>query len=148
LFSKVSFNLFLFIFIYFYLFLFIFIYEVLVDLLRRVQFVSRHFPGANNDQAICQNDRNTLAILNGKLSEVAYQVYNETGRQDWIKGGYLISDGGFIESSCFIDPDHQRMTREAVLWSEWVESVRKDVECKYFIFLILNFCVMFLFFSF
>jgi hypothetical protein len=31
--------------------------------------------------------------------------------------------------ACFVDPDHHRMTKQAVYWSEWLESVRKDVEC-------------------
>ena len=40
-------------------------------------------------------------------------------------------DGGYVDSIAFVDPDKCRMSREAVLWSEWVESVRKDVECLF-----------------
>jgi hypothetical protein len=44
-------------------------------------------------------------------------------------GGYVIVDGGYTDHICFIDPDKHRLHRQAVLWSEWVESIRKDVEC-------------------
>lgn len=40
-------------------------------------------------------------------------------------------DGGYTKLGCFIDPMHERLFRDAVLWSEWMESVRKDVECTF-----------------
>jgi hypothetical protein len=69
--------------------------------------------------------------MNGSLDDIEYQVFDRTGRKHWAKGGYVISDGGFVNAGVFIDPDHQRMDRDSVIWSEWVESVRKDVECLF-----------------
>ena len=46
------------------------------------------------------------------------------------KGAYLISDNGFPEDWGFMVPPHKEaLLREEVLWSEWIESIRKDVEC-------------------
>ena len=69
-----------------------------------------------------------MAALNGSLQDIQYELYNERGEKYKCKGAYIIVDGGYINSPVFIDPDKFRWTRDAVLWSEWLESVRKDVE--------------------
>jgi hypothetical protein len=84
-----------------------------------------------NDVSICQIDEFTNGVMHGTLENVTYEVYNSYGDQVSAKGGYVIVDGGFKDSIFFMDPDKFRMTRENVLWSEWVESVRKDVECTF-----------------
>ena len=38
-------------------------------------------------------------------------------------------DNGYHKWACLIPPHKFPSTRDDVLWSEWVESVRKDVEC-------------------
>lgn len=38
-------------------------------------------------------------------------------------------DGGFIKSAVMIDPIGHSFQRAQVLWSEFLESIRKDVEC-------------------
>ena len=42
-----------------------------------------------------------------------------------------VVDGGYPKMSCFIEPISDRFTRQHILWSEWMESVRKDVECTF-----------------
>ena len=105
-------------------------FQVAVDHFRRVQYVSNYYLGANNDVTIAANDLFSRRILAGGLSDVCYDIYDATGNFIRVKGAYLITDGGYQDSTVFIDPDHSRMSRESVLWSEWIESVRKDVECK------------------
>jgi hypothetical protein len=107
----------------------VFLQVVIVDHYRRVLYVSRYFCGASNDITICNNDPYCLKILNGHLEDVPFVLYNSFGDIVTCKGGYLVVDGGFPDSITLMDPDKKRMSRENVLWSEWVESVRKDVEC-------------------
>jgi hypothetical protein len=106
------------------------IFMVLVDHFRRVQYISGYYLGCNNDITLCHNDSFLLKLQHGLLDNVEYFLYDERGRKVPCKGGYTVCDGGMLERICFMDPDHLRMTRESVLWSEWIESVRKDVECK------------------
>ena len=70
----------------------------------------------------------SFGALNGYLQNIEYELYNERGEKYKCRGAYIIVDGGYVNSPVFIDPDKFRWTRDAVLWSEWLESVRKDVE--------------------
>lgn len=67
----------------------------------------------------------------GKFRDLSYEVIDSDGIIRRAKGGWILVDGGFLKLGCFIDPMHERMYRDAVLWSEWLESVRKDVECTF-----------------
>ena len=104
-------------------------FQVVVDHNRRVQSVSQSFLGATPDKSICGNHLFSLAAQHGSLEELEYELYDTFGNKYRCKGGYIIVDGGYIDCICFIDPDKYRMDKTAVLWSEWLESVRKDVEC-------------------
>ena len=68
-------------------------------------------------------------MLHGSLEQVQYKLFNEFGELYDCKGGYLLVDGGFVNSIVLIEPEKFRMDRDSVLFSEWLESVRKDVEC-------------------
>jgi len=105
------------------------VFLVIVDHNKRVQYVSGYYKGSCNDIQICQNDPICLAVLNGALEDVEYELYNEFGELYKCKGGYILVDGGFINSIVFIEPEKFRLDRDSVLFSEWLESVRKDVEC-------------------
>ena len=104
-------------------------FQVVVDHSKRVLSVSQSFTGNINDKTICNNDLFSLAIKHGSLQHVQYELWNSYGKKYKCQGGYLIVDGGYIDHICFIEPEKHRLTKDAVLFSEWIESVRKDVEC-------------------
>ena len=104
-------------------------FQVIVDSNRRVQAVSQSFLGATNDKTICVNHTFSLAVQHGSLEDIEYELYDSFGEKYKCRGGYIIVDGGYVDSICFIDPDKNRINKQSVLWSEWLESVRKDVEC-------------------
>ena len=104
-------------------------FQVCVDHSKRVLSVSQHFLGNINDKTICKNDLFSLGIMHGALKNIKYQLWDASGKKYNCQGGYIIVDGGYIDHICFIDPDKHRLTRDEVLFAEWLESVRKDVEC-------------------
>ena len=107
------------------------VFQLIVDHFHRINHCSRHFLGATNDKTVASNDPFTLKVMDGALENIEYYVYNLYGEKVLAKGAFLITDNGYQDKPCFIDPDHHRTSIEAVKWSEWLESVRKDVECKY-----------------
>jgi hypothetical protein len=104
-------------------------FQVVVDHSKRVLSVSQSFTGNINDKTICVNDLFSLAVKHGSLQHVSYELWNSYGEKYKCLGGYLIVDGGYIDHICFIEPEKHRLTKDAVTFSEWLESVRKDVEC-------------------
>ena len=104
-------------------------FQVVVSHSRRVLSVSPHYLGNINDKTICKNDIFSLSIMHGSLQDVQYQLWNSAGQKYNCKGGYLIVDGGYIDHICFIEPEKYRLTKDSVHFAEWMESVRKDVEC-------------------
>ena len=105
------------------------VFLVIVDHDKYVQYVSCAYKGSANDVQICQNDQACLAAMHGSLENIEYELYNEFGEKYKCKGGYILVDGGFLNHIVFIEPDKFRLNKDSVLFSEWLESVRKDVEC-------------------
>ena len=104
---------------------------VVVDHNRRILHCSNSVHGAENDIGIAHNDEFVQKIVNGSLQNLEFYLYNEKGQPILTKGGYLITDGGFLKLPCFIDPDHNNYEVCHLYWSEWLESVRKDIECTF-----------------
>jgi hypothetical protein len=67
----------------------------------------------------------------GGMEHIKYTLYNNVGIPELCSGGYLIVDGGYPKETALVDPIRDHLTREILLWSEWLESVRKDVECTF-----------------
>ena len=48
-----------------------------------------------------------------------------------VKGVYFITDNGYTEGGHFMMPMKFFKIAKDMYWSEWIESVRKDVECTF-----------------
>ena len=57
-------------------------------------------------------------IMNGRLTNVTYNLYDVEGVLRRCIGGYLIVDGAYIKQPCFEDPMHNATRLEPVQWSE------------------------------
>jgi len=101
----------------------------IVDHARMVSFVSDAFLGATNDKTMCNVDPFLRELQMGKLAQVEFFTIDDNGQRQCCQGAWLMCDGGMIKRACFIDPMHERTSIDEVLWSEWAESTRKDVEC-------------------
>jgi len=106
-------------------------FQVVVDHFRRVHYCSDAFLGHCNDIEITNNDDYPRRIRNGKYTEVVSYLLKADGTVMKCYGAYLLTDGGYPNEMFFINPDHFRVSRDEVLWSEWLESIRKDVECTF-----------------
>ena len=47
------------------------------------------------------------------------------------KGVWFICDNGYLAWSCTVPPDNNATSYNSIRFSEWLESMRKDVECLF-----------------
>jgi hypothetical protein len=108
------------------------VYEVTVDHHRKIMAVTRGFPGTMNDKTVVRFDGFVTSIRDKKAyAEVTFELLDKNGIAHLQKGVYLIVDGGYHQWRCLQCPYKHATEASAVQWSEWVESVRKDVECTF-----------------
>jgi hypothetical protein len=104
-------------------------YLVVGDTMGRIWHVSGGYPGSYNDPAMLQEDPVLQAILNGLLvSDHVWELLDEDGNSRWMKGALILSDNGFSNFARVLKPIKITPSRKATAWSEWIESMRKDIE--------------------
>lgn len=107
-------------------------YEMVVDHSRRVHSMTAGFPGATNDKTICKLDGFITALHNEELyNDLEFFLDTDDGDTERVVGGYVICDGGYIARRTFIYPLKVSSEKWTMLWSQQLESVRKDVECTF-----------------
>ena len=104
-------------------------FQAIVSHDRRCLHISIAFLGSYNDITISKNDVCVQEIVAGSMADVEFILYNEDGVPELCSGGYLLADNGYLKQSVFMCPWKTPSCRQELLWSEWAESVRKDVEC-------------------
>ena len=105
-------------------------YEVTVDHSKKIIAVTQGHPGARNDKTIVKFDGFVTAINDGTLyNDIPFDLVDKDGVISQQKGLYLIVDGGYHKWRCMQCPMKHTSKMKEALWSKWVESVRKDVEC-------------------
>ena len=73
-----------------------------------------------------------MEVWNGqRFQNLRYVLLNKHGVPVTYQGVWIAVDGGYQKVACFIDPMHNRYGFPEVVFSEWLESVRKDVECAF-----------------
>ena len=106
-------------------------FQCVVDHNKRIMYVSQPILGGTKDKTITCNDAFPVCVALGKYHDVEYVLYNNNGIPTLCTGVYFIVDGGYPKVSYLMYPKGYPSNIEYVKWSEWVESVRKDVECTY-----------------
>ena len=116
-------------------------FQVIVDHGRMIRHVSGGEHGSLNDINICQldelikNDLTGLLTSDGlrrnKYGNLVFNLIDKNGKVMVVKGAYVITDGGYEPISIFINPQLLNSSRECIVWSEFIEAVRKDVECTF-----------------
>ncbi len=92
---------------------------------------SNAFLGSFNDKTITTNNFVPNQIKSGLLREVIFVLFDKNNVPRTVLGGFLIVDGGYNKDPWLIDPDPSSINFKRKLWSEWMESVRKDIECTF-----------------
>lgn len=116
-------------------------YSCTVDHHRRILGVTRPNCGTRNDKTIVRLDTYIMDVHLKKVNQdIEFDVFVE-GALLKRKGVYYLCDGGYHKWPCVINPMKHTSNRDDGLWSEWVESTKKDVEC---VFGILKGCFRFI----
>jgi hypothetical protein len=107
-------------------------FQTVCDHSRRIHHLSAPFFGATNDISITYQDTYPVALVNKEVhAEVHFQTYNREGQVTYWQGAYLLVDGGYPKIAMLMDPAIKQYDYCSVMWSEWLESIRKDVECVF-----------------
>ena len=101
-------------------------FQVVVSHTRMFMHVSNYFYGTWNDKQITVNDTYPMDVFGGELfRDLRYVLYTKDGLPITYQGAWLAVDGGYQKAACFINPMHNRFAFPEVVFSEWLESVRK-----------------------
>jgi hypothetical protein len=103
-------------------------FEAVVDHSRRIHSYSEAFYGTTADPTVAAADPYVSSILEGQYRDVEYSLYDLEGDFTTVRGGYLIADNGYPNSWMYAKPQKHRFDPKGVYWSEFLESIRKDVE--------------------
>jgi len=106
-------------------------WNCVVDHAYGIHHVSDCIYGATNDMTLARNDSYPMKFSNGGFEQIRFEIFISPGVVQVCYGGYLITDGGYLKQNCFICPMANRVDRQAVIFSEFMESTRKDVECTF-----------------
>ena len=108
------------------------VFQVIVGPNKEIFSCSVGYPGAMNDKMISQQDPHTLNILqHGEYRDVEYILFDDKGVPRIHKGACIIVGGGYSKIAGLIDPSKTAFSHMETVYAEWVESVRKDVECLF-----------------
>jgi DDE superfamily endonuclease len=103
---------------------------------RRILFTTQGHPAAWNDKTLVRFDDFVVSIERGDLGkdhvfELLEQGPGDTYITRKYKGVWLIVDNGYLSWSCTVPPFKQTNSRGEIRFSQWLESMRKDVECTF-----------------
>ena len=111
-------------------------YNVTVDHSRRILGSTTGHPGTWNDKTLILFDDFICDVHKGKIYEdYEFKLYEKDvdGKVHQItyKCVWFMVDDGYLSWSCTVSPGANGTTYEMIRFSEWSESMRKDVECTF-----------------
>jgi hypothetical protein len=107
-------------------------YEVTVDHTHKILNVTPGTYGARNDKTIVRFDGfiNALRRISVYVNK-SYMLEDIHGVRVESKDLNVICDNGYHRWKCLQPPMKVSSVREEILYSKWLESTRKDVECTF-----------------
>ena len=111
-------------------------YNVTCNHSRRILGTTMGHPGTWNNKTLLLFDSLIMDVKNGKIPEnFEFELYErkENGETAKVRysGVWFMVDNGYLSWSCTVPPDNNGLTYEVIRFSEWLESMRKDVECLF-----------------
>jgi hypothetical protein len=103
---------------------------------RRILSTTRGHPARYNDKTLVLFDEFLKGIQDGEvLQDLEFELheYGPDGNVRTAKylGAWVMVDNGYLRWSTTIPPYKAALQRDQLQWSEWLESMRKDVECTF-----------------
>jgi hypothetical protein len=111
-------------------------YNIVTNHQRRILSTTTGHPATWNDKTLVTFDEWVMGIRTGKyLSDLEFDLYEEQADGTVIKrkyrGAWLLVDNGYHHWAITILPYKQSEFRNEIHFLEWLESMRKDVECTF-----------------
>ena len=102
---------------------------------RRILATTKGHPGAWNDKTLVLFDEFLTKVKSGEtLEDVEFELLEESGgvvRAVTYRGVWTVVDNGYLSWAITVPPFTHTQNRKEIRWSEWIESMRKDVECTF-----------------
>jgi len=103
---------------------------------RRILSTTQGHPARWNDKSLVKFDPFVMALRQGTtLQDLTFELYDLDGEGNTIKvkcrGAWLLVDNGCHQWSITVPPIKTTTLRSEIRFSQWLESMRKDVECTF-----------------
>lgn len=108
---------------------------------RKILHTTQGHPARWNDKTLVRFDTFMLELRDGALNEqFDFELTTRQGmtsdengedRTLKLKGAYVIVDNGYLEWPTLVPPLKSTCNRSELRFSQWLESMRKDVECTF-----------------
>ena len=111
-------------------------YNLTVNHRQRILSSTEGHPARYNDKTLILFDRFMNKIRRGEYNKnFEFELYDKgpNGEVITIKycGCYVIVDNGYLKWSTTVPPMKNTNSRREIRFSDWIESMRKDVECTF-----------------
>jgi hypothetical protein len=111
-------------------------YNITVNHRRRILSTTTGHPSRWNDKTLVRFDKFVSGIHEGTiLNDVEFSLWekNHDGQvvEAKYKGAWLIVDNGYLNWAVTVPPLKVSSDQREIRWSQWMESIRKDVECMF-----------------
>ena len=103
---------------------------------RQILYTTGGHPARWNDKTIVMYDELARGLKNGTiLQDNLFELFEKASDGSIITvkycGAWLLVDNGYLNWGVTIPPMKQTMYVTETRWSQWLESMRKDVECTF-----------------
>lgn len=106
--------------------------QVSVTHWREIIHTTTTFNGTINDLTKTRYDDFIMGLHEGRiLQNHTFELFKENGTPVKHKGLYVLADNGYHKWKCLQNPPRDAFTPMRILYSETLESLRKDVECTF-----------------
>ena len=110
-------------------------YNLTVNHRRQILHSTTGHPGRWNDKTLVRFDSFMADLRNGAFNNtMSFELKTNTDGETTtriIKGAYVIVDNGYLKWSTTVPPIKHSCQRSEIRFSQWLESLRKDVECTF-----------------
>ncbi len=111
-------------------------YNVTVNHRREILASTKGHPCTWNDKTLVRYDDFICGLFSGEiLGELEFELFervdNGRVRKRKYKGAWVLTDNGYLPWPVTMPPSKNSGSIMETRWSQWLESMRKDVECTF-----------------